>query len=66
MRIEVVLCDHCGGPDFGLGMTQYSVSGGPPRDLCRSCEEKPFRLVLAEHPRVLSVRRAVALLELAP
>jgi len=44
MRITIGICDHC---DTDLAkcasFDSYSVDNGPTIDICRNCQEKPFR-----------------------
>lgn len=66
MRASIVVCDHCGGPGYGLPMTRYQIGAGPVVDICASCEEKPFRRLTEAHPRVVAMVREIARLELTP
>lgn len=45
MLIQVIICDSCDSPDYGLGMQPYSVAGGPLLHICASCEKKPYKEV---------------------
>jgi len=62
MILHFEICDDCGGNGNGLGLTGFIVRGES-FDLCKTCQQKPFRAIrgIAERKQALVERVRVLL-----
>lgn len=62
MIIHIEICDHCGVPARGVTLETYRVGRKPARQICHSCQDKPFKSSVTPHPKAVAIQNAVLLL----